>query len=60
MIIFQRDNSQVFEKDKSGLWASVVAKTVKNPPAVQETWVLTLGWKGALEEGMGIHSSILA
>ena len=33
---------------------------VKNPPAMQETWVRTLGWEDSLEEGMATHSSILA
>ena len=33
---------------------------VKNPPAKQETWVQSLGWKDPLEEGMATHSSILA
>ena len=36
---------------------------VKNPPAMQEpqeTWVLSLGWKDPLEEGMATHSSVLA
>ena len=33
---------------------------VKNPPAVQETWVLSLGWEEPLEEDMATHSSILA
>ena len=32
----------------------------KNPPAVQETWVLSLGQEDPLEEGMATHSSILA
>ena len=41
-------------------WASLVAQTVKNPPAVWETWVQSLAWEDALEEGMAIHSSILA
>ena len=41
-------------------WASLVAKTVKNPPAMQETWFRSLGWKDSLEEGMATHSSILA
>ena len=41
-------------------WASLVAQTVKNPPAMRETWVLSLGWKDPLEEGMATHSSILA
>ena len=39
---------------------SLVAQTVKNPPAVRETWVLSLGWDDLLEKGMAIHSSILA
>ena len=33
---------------------------VKNPPAMQETWVQSLGQEGPLEEGMAIHSNILA
>ena len=33
-------------------WASLVAQVVKNPPAMQETWVLSLGWEDLLEEGM--------
>ena len=33
---------------------------VKNPSAMREIWVLSLGWEDALEEGMAIHSSILA
>ena len=41
-------------------WASLVAQMVKNPPAMQETWVQSLGWDEPLEEGMASHSSILA
>ena len=37
-----------------------MAQLVKNLPAVQETWVRSLGWEDPLEEGMAIHSSILA
>ena len=33
---------------------------VKNPPAMQETWVQSLGWEDPLENEMAIHSSILA
>ena len=33
---------------------------VKNPPAMQETQVQTLGWEDALEKGMAIHFSMLA
>ena len=40
--------------------ASLVAQTVKNPPARRKTWVRTLGWEDPLEEGMATHSSILA
>ena len=32
----------------------------KNLPAIQETWVRSLGWEDPLEEGMATHSSILA
>ena len=41
-------------------WVSLVAQTVKNPHAMQETWVLSLGQEDPLEEGMATHSSILA
>ena len=37
-----------------------MAQKEKNLPAVQETWVQTLGWEDPLEKGMAIHSSILA
>ena len=39
---------------------SLVAQTVKSLPAVQETWVRSLGWEDPLEKGMATHSSILA
>ena len=41
-------------------WASLVAQIVKNPPAMQETWVQSLGWEDPLEKGMATHSRILA
>ena len=37
-----------------------MAPTVKNPPAIQKTWVRSLGWEDPLEEDMPTHSSILA
>ena len=40
--------------------ASLVAQMVKNPPAIQETQVRSLGWEDSLEKGMANHSSILA
>ena len=41
-------------------WASLVTQLVKNPRAMWETWVQSLGWEDPVEEGMAIHSSILA
>ena len=41
-------------------WSSLVIQTVKNPPAMWETWVRSLGWEDPLEEGMATHFSILA
>ena len=40
-------------------WASLVAQLVRNPPAMQETWVWSLGWEDPMEEGMATHSCIL-
>ena len=40
-------------------WVSLVAQTVKNPPAMQETWIRSLGQEDPLEEGMATHSNIL-
>ena len=41
-------------------WASLVAQTVKDLPAMWETWVQSLGWEDPLEEGMATPSSTLA
>ena len=38
----------------------MVAQTVKTLPAMQETWVQSLGWEDPLDKGMAMHSSILA
>ena len=40
--------------------ASLLAQMVKNLPAMQETWVPSLGWEDSLEKGMATHSRILA
>ena len=42
------------------IWASLLAQLVKNLPAMQETWILSLGWEDPLEKEMATHSSILA
>ena len=39
---------------------SLVAQTVKNPPAMGDTWVLSLGWEEPLEDSMATHFSVLA
>ena len=41
-------------------WASLVAQLVKNPPAMRETWVRSLGLEDPLEKGKAAHSSMLA
>ena len=38
----------------------LVTQTIKNPAAVWETWIRSLGWEDPLEEGLATHSSILA
>ena len=41
-------------------WASLIAQSVRNLPAMQETWIRFLGQEDSLEKEMAIHSSILA
>ena len=43
-----------------GYWASLVVQLVKNPPAMPETWVLSLGWEDSPEKRKATHSSLLA
>ena len=40
--------------------ASLVAQTVMNLPAMQDSWVRSLGWENPLKKGMATHSSALA
>ena len=42
------------------LFSSLVAQLVKNPPAMRETCIRSLGWEDPLEKGQATHSSILA
>ena len=42
------------------MWPSLVAQLVKNPPAMQESWVQSLGWEDTLEKGKATYSGILA
>ena len=49
----------VFALPCSKNWASLVAQRLKHLPAMQETWVRSLGWEDPLEKEMAAHSSIL-
>ena len=42
------------------MWALLEAQMVKNLPAMQETWMRSLGWEDLLEKRTASHSSILA
>ena len=50
----------IFMSTPDLLRPSWVAQMVKNPPAMLETWIWSLGWEDLLEEGTATHSSILA
>ena len=50
----------VWLSQEGAWWASLVSQTVKNLPAMWETWVRSLGWEDPLEKGMATHPSILA
>ena len=52
--------SIVFERLLRKKGASPVAQTVKNLPAMRETWVRSLDWEDPLEKGTATHASILA
>ena len=41
-------------------WTSLVTQLVQNPPAIRETWILSLGWEDPLEKGKATGSSIKA
>ena len=50
----------MLDTHKHILWASLVAQTIKNLPAMQKTRVQSLGQEDPLEKGMATHTSILA
>ena len=52
--------TQHSKNQNHGIQASLVAYLLKNPPAMRETWVQSLGWKEPLEKGVATHSRILA
>ena len=57
---FPLEREEIAHKKKKKNWVSLVSQMVKNPLAMRETWVRSLGWEDPLEEGVATHSSILA
>ena len=64
LLLFQRANTRLIVNVLTVvhlcLGASPVVQSVKNPPAIQETWVQSLSQEDPLEKEMATHSSILA
>ena len=58
-VCLSKNNFQKYHSYKR-LGASLVAQLVKNPPAMRETWVRSLGWEDPLKKGTATHSNILA
>ena len=56
--ILKKKKKDLIDPPLKPLWASLVAQRVKNPSAMQETWVQSLGWKDPLEKGKATHSNI--
>ena len=48
---FPCDSAVLFSHLYGEIWASLIAQLVKNPPAMRETWVRSLGWEDPLEKG---------
>ena len=46
------------EQADEDTWASPVAQLVKNPRAMQDTWVQSLDWEDPLEKGIATHSNL--
>ena len=57
---WQQTPPKWWKSDKGKCWASLVAQKVKNPRAMQETWVRSMGQEDLLEKRMATHFSILA
>ena len=57
--MYDESNKTLMEKNKEDQ-ASLVAQTVKNLPAMPDTWVQSLGREDPLEKELATHSSILA
>ena len=61
LCLCRSDSSEYFiEMELDDMWASLVVQLGKNPPAMRETWVWSLGWEDPLEKQKATHSSLLA
>ena len=58
-LLWRQHKSHMSLYGEQYVWSFLVAKTIKNLPAMQETWVRSLGQKDPLGKGMATHSSIL-
>ena len=63
--VHPKDQSWVFigrtdVEAETPILAGFLSGSVKSPPAMQETWVQSLGWEDHLEKGIATYSSILA
>ena len=57
LYIVMRPREVFFSQAVHQDWASLVAQLVKNPPAILETWVRSLGWEDPLEKGDSLQYS---
>ena len=60
MVLFKGDQCSWNTSVEGSVMKIKLVKLVKNLPAVQETWVRSLGWEDLLVKEMATHSSILA
>ena len=60
MVLFKGDQCSWNTSVEGSVMKIKLVKLVKNLPAVQETWVRSLGWEVPLEKAMATHSNILA
>ena len=49
---------KVFGKHPGSIWVSLLSQMVKNPPAMWETWVRSLGWEDPLEKGTAMRTPV--
>ena len=60
MVLIKNNSFRKSRIENNDYLTSLVAQLIKNLPAMQETWVQSLGWEEPLEKEKATHSSILA